>query len=90
MLVATKTASENVNLQCCHILFNYDIPWNLNCLEQRMECIHSYGRHEGCLIFNFVATNTIEDRVIERSGGCGPAANGHAHICRLTSTPRLG
>jgi hypothetical protein len=28
--VATEAAGEGINLQCCHILFNYDIPWNPN------------------------------------------------------------
>ncbi len=26
--VATETDDEGINLQCRHILFNYDIPWN--------------------------------------------------------------
>jgi hypothetical protein len=26
ILVATEAAGEGINLQCCHILFNYDIP----------------------------------------------------------------
>ena len=66
VLVATEAAGEGINLQCCHILFNYDIPWNPNRLEQRMGRIHRYGQREDCLIFNFVATNTIEGRVLER------------------------
>jgi superfamily II DNA or RNA helicase len=66
ILVATEAAGEGINLQFCHILFNYDIPWNPNRLEQRMGRIHRYGQQENCLIFNFVATNTIEGRVLQR------------------------
>ncbi len=66
VLVATEAAGEGINLQCCHILFNYDIPWNPNRLEQRMGRIHRYGQIHDCLIFNFVATNTIEGRVLNR------------------------
>ena len=66
VLVATEAAGEGFNLQCCHILFNYDIPWNPNRLEQRMGRIHRYGQTRDCLIFNFVATNTIEGRVLQR------------------------
>jgi superfamily II DNA or RNA helicase len=66
VLVATEAAGEGINLQCCHILFNYDIPWNPNRLEQRMGRIHRYGQRKDCLIFNFVATNTIEGRVLQR------------------------
>ena len=66
VLVATEAAGEGINLQCCHILFNYDIPWNPNRLEQRMGRIHRYGQTKDCLIFNFVATNTIEGRVLQK------------------------
>ena len=64
--MTTEAAGEGINLQCCHILFNYDIPWNPNRLEQRMGRIHRYGQRHDCLIFNFVATNTIEGRVLQR------------------------
>ena len=66
VLVATEAAGEGINLQVCNVLFNYDIPWNPNRLEQRMGRIHRYGQEKDCLIFNFVATNTIEGRVLER------------------------
>ena len=66
VLVATEAAGEGINLQCCHVLFNYDIPWNPNRLEQRMGRIHRYGQRFDCLIFNFVAANTIEGRVLQR------------------------
>ncbi len=66
VLVATEAAGEGINLHCCHVMFNYDIPWNPNRLEQRMGRIHRYGQKRDCLIFNFVATNTIEGRVLQR------------------------
>jgi len=66
VLVATEAAGEGINLQVCNILFNYDIPWNPNRLEQRMGRIHRYGQRKDCLIFNFAATNTIEGRILQR------------------------
>ena len=66
VLVATEAAGEGINLQACNILFNYDIPWNPNRLEQRMGRIHRYGQLKDCLIFNFVATNTVEGRVLQK------------------------
>lgn len=65
VLVATEAAGEGINLQVCNILFNYDIPWNPNRLEQRMGRIHRYGQKKDCLIFNFVAANTIEGGVLQ-------------------------
>ena len=66
ILAATEAAGEGINLQCCNILFNYDIPWNPNRLEQRMGRIHRYGQRHDCLIFNFVAGNTVEGRILRR------------------------
>ncbi len=66
ILIATEAAGEGINLQCCHVLFNYDIPWNPNRLEQRRGRIHRYGQTEDCLIFNFVATNTVEGRILDK------------------------
>ncbi len=66
VLAATEAAGEGINLQVCNVLFNYDIPWNPNRLEQRMGRIHRYGQQKDCLIFNFVATNTVEGRVLQR------------------------
>jgi superfamily II DNA or RNA helicase len=66
ILVATEAAGEGINLHCCHIMVNYDIPWNPNRLEQRMGRIHRYGQRRDCLIFNFVATNTVEGHVLGR------------------------
>jgi len=65
ILVATEAAGEGINLQVCHILFNYDIPWNPNRLEQRMGRIHRYGQQKDCLIFNFTAANTVEGQVLQ-------------------------
>ncbi len=65
ILVATEAAGEGINLHCCHVMFNYDIPWNPNRLEQRMGRIHRYGQKEDCLIFNFVTTNTIEGFILQ-------------------------
>ena len=66
VLVATEAAGEGINLQVCNILFNYDIPWNPNRLEQRMGRIHRYGQEKDCLICNFVSTNTREGQVLQR------------------------
>ncbi len=66
VLAATEAAGEGINLQCCNVLFNYDIPWNPNRLEQRMGRIHRYGQKLDCLIFNFFARNTVEGRVLQR------------------------
>ena len=66
IMVATEAAGEGINLQFCWLMVNYDIPWNPVRLEQRMGRIHRYGQEKDCLIFNFVASNTAEGRVLQK------------------------
>lgn len=66
VMVATEAAGEGINLQFCWLMVNYDIPWNPVRLEQRMGRIHRYGQEKDCLIFNFVASNTAEGRVLQK------------------------
>lgn len=66
IMVATEAAGEGINLQFCHLMINYDIPWNPNRLEQRMGRIHRYGQQKEVYIFNLVATDTREGRVLNR------------------------
>lgn len=66
ILVATEAAGEGINLQFCHLMINYDIPWNPNRLEQRMGRIHRYGQTKEVYIFNLVAEDTREGKVLKR------------------------
>jgi len=66
VLVATEAAGEGINLQFCSQMINYDIPWNPVRLEQRVGRIHRYGQEHNCIIFNFVARNTREGRVLQK------------------------
>lgn len=66
VLVGTEAAGEGINLQFCWFMINYDIPWNPVRLEQRMGRIHRYGQEHDCLIYNFVAINTREGRVLQK------------------------
>jgi SNF2 family DNA or RNA helicase len=64
IMVATEAAGEGINLQFCHIMINYDIPWNPTRLEQRMGRIHRYGQQKDVYIFNLVAEDTREGKVL--------------------------
>ena len=64
--VATEAAGEGINLQFCHLMINYDMPWNPVRLEQRMGRIHRIGQEYDVYIFNFVAVNTVEGRILQR------------------------
>jgi SNF2 family DNA or RNA helicase len=64
--LATEAAGEGINLQFCGLMINYDLPWNPNRLEQRMGRIHRIGQERDVFIFNFMAANTVEGRVLEK------------------------
>ncbi|MER7750928.1 helicase-related protein [Kitasatospora sp. NPDC097643] len=64
--IATEAAGEGINLQFCHLMINYDLPWNPVRLEQRMGRVHRIGQSADCWIFNFCATNTVEGELLER------------------------
>jgi len=66
ILVATEAAGEGINLQFCHLMINYDIPWNPNRLEQRMGRIHRYGQQKEVYVYNLVAEDTREGKVLNR------------------------
>ncbi len=66
VMVATEAAGEGINLQFCHLMINYDIPWNPNRLEQRMGRIHRYGQQKDVYVFNLVAEDTREGKVLAK------------------------
>src|SRR3989337_2190859 len=66
IMVSTEAGGEGINLQFCWIMVNYDIPWNPNRLEQRMGRIHRYGQSNEVHIYNLVAVDTREGKILER------------------------
>lgn len=65
IMVATEAAGEGINLQFCHLMINYDLPWNPNRLEQRMGRIHRYGQKHPVSVFNMVASDTREGQIMQ-------------------------
>ncbi|MCP4110757.1 MAG: DEAD/DEAH box helicase [Desulfobacteraceae bacterium] len=63
ILVSTDAGGEGINLQFCHCIINFDLPWNPARLEQRIGRIDRIGQEHNVLIFNFHLTDTVEDRV---------------------------
>jgi len=66
IMIATEAAGEGINLQFCNVMINYDIPWNPNRLEQRMGRIHRYGQTREVFIYNLVARDTREGKVLAK------------------------
>lgn len=66
LLFATDAASEGIDLQhSCHIMVNYELPWNPNRLEQRIGRLHRYGQDEEVKVWNFTFEDTREGEIFE-------------------------
>lgn len=64
VLIATEAGGEGINLQFCHHMIHYDLPWNPMHIEQRIGRIHRYGQQHDLQIYNFAIKNTIEEHVV--------------------------
>ncbi|MBD1371671.1 DEAD/DEAH box helicase [Hazenella sp. IB182357] len=64
VLVATEAGGEGINLQFCHHMINFDMPWNPMKVEQRIGRIHRFGQKEDVRIYNFATMDTIEEHII--------------------------
>jgi SNF2 family DNA or RNA helicase len=65
VLLATDVGSEGHNLQSCHVLVNFDLPWNPMVIEQRIGRLHRFGQTEEVRVYNLCARGTAEDRVLD-------------------------
>lgn len=65
VLLATDTGGEGHNLQFCHAMINYDLPWNPMRIEQRIGRIHRFGQEKEVQVYNFCSTGSLEDHILE-------------------------
>ncbi len=65
VLIATEAGGEGINLQFCHHIINYDLPWNPMRIEQRIGRLHRLGQEHDVHIYNFAVQNTIEQKILE-------------------------
>ena len=64
IIVTTDAGNEGIDLQAAHVLVNYDIPWSLVRLEQRMGRIHRVGQTRDVFLYNLVASDTREGETL--------------------------
>lgn len=65
VLIATEAGGEGINLQFCHHIINFDLPWNPMKLEQRIGRIHRLGQENDVKIYNFAIKNTVEEHILK-------------------------
>ncbi|WP_044640454.1 DEAD/DEAH box helicase [Risungbinella massiliensis] len=64
VMVATEAGGEGINLQFCHHVINFDMPWNPMRVEQRIGRVHRLGQMHDVHIYNFATSGTIEEHII--------------------------
>ena len=65
ILISTDAGGEGLNLQFCHVIVNFDMPWNPMRVEQRIGRVDRIGQPHVVRAINFVLEDTVEHRVRE-------------------------
>lgn len=63
-MIATEAGGEGINLQFCHHMINFDLPWNPMRVEQRIGRVHRLGQQNDVNIFNLSTKGTIEEHIL--------------------------
>lgn len=65
-LISTEAGGEGINLQDkCHIMINYDLPWNPMRLVQRIGRLYRYGQKHRVVVFNLYSPDSMDDQIME-------------------------
>lgn len=65
VMISTDAGGEGLNLQFCHVIVNYDLPWNPMKIEQRIGRVDRIGQRHIVRALNFALADTVELRVRE-------------------------
>jgi superfamily II DNA or RNA helicase len=64
VLLAGRQVEESLNLQFCHVVINYDIPWDPTRLEQRIGRVHRLGQQHDVSIFSLASQGTFTEHLL--------------------------
>jgi len=64
-LISTEAGGEGINLQRqCHVMVNYDLPWNPMRLVQRIGRLYRYGQQQRVVVFNIHSPGTVDEQIM--------------------------
>ena len=67
ILLASEVAGEGLDFEHCHVVVNYDLPWNPMRVEQRIGRCDRLGQmSEKVFVGNLASDGTIEERILSR------------------------
>lgn len=65
-LISTEAGGEGINLQRnCHVMVNYDLPWNPMRLVQRIGRLYRYGQKKKVVVFNIQQTDSLDQNIVD-------------------------
>lgn len=65
-LISTEAGGEGINLQrTCHVMINFDLPWNPMRLVQRVGRLYRYGQVNQVVVLNLQAPHTFDGKILE-------------------------
>ena len=64
-MISTEAGGEGINLhRACHVMVNYDLPWNPARLVQRIGRLYRYGQEQTVVVFNLHAQDSFDSKAI--------------------------
>jgi len=64
-LLLSRSGTEGRNLQFCHRLVNFDLPWNPMEIEQRIGRLHRLGQQHPVRIYNLVQVGSLQEHLLD-------------------------
>jgi superfamily II DNA/RNA helicase len=65
ILISTEAGGEGLNLQkSCHVMVNYDLPWNPSRLVQRIGRLYRYGQTKRVQVINLQTNDFFDNQAL--------------------------
>jgi len=65
VMVSTEAGGEGLNLQrSCHVMVNYDLPWNPSRLVQRIGRLYRYGQNKRVQVINLQTDDSFDSQAL--------------------------
>ena len=65
VMISTEAGGEGLNLQeSCHVMINYDLPWNPSRLVQRIGRLYRYGQEKRVQVINIQSDDGFDNQAL--------------------------
>ena len=65
IMISTEAGGEGLNLQrSCHVMVNYDLPWNPSRLVQRIGRLYRYGQEKRVQVINLQTDDHFDNQAL--------------------------